>query len=93
MNLDSERLSRLVFELFSQLHGERLQRLALQTALERAGMLDVLTLQALARDPALRAESQRCAEESVAALLRVLIENEDERTPLRAADLKWTGGG
>lgn len=80
---DREQLAGLVFELASQLHVERVQRLALQAALEKSGLIDAATLQALASDPALQRHSREALEESIAKLMRVLTENADPRRPLR----------
>lgn len=90
---DLEQLTGLVFELASQLHVERVQRLALQIVLENAGLIDVATLQALASDPELQRRNREALEESIAELLRVLRENADLRRPLRevAADNKIEG--
>lgn len=76
-------LAGLVFELASQLHVERAHRLALQAALEKAGFVDSASLQALASDPALQRHSHETLEESIAKLMRVLMENADPRRPLR----------
>lgn len=81
--LDIQQLARLVFELSSQVHAERLHRLALEVALVQAGVIDASTPQKIANDPALRAASRRAAEESIAGLLRVLSEDRDPRTPLQ----------
>lgn len=80
---DCERLTGLVFELASQLHVERAQRVALQVALEKAGMIDAATLQSLASDSALQRRNREMLEESIAELLRVLSESADPRRPLR----------
>ena len=84
--LDTQRLAGLVFELASQLQAERAHRLALETALARAGVLPPGAVAGLADDPELRAESRRAADESVARLLRVLTEQPDARRPLRPVD-------
>jgi hypothetical protein len=81
--LDDERLAGLVFELASQLHAERLHRLALEQALARAGVLAAGAIEQAAADPALRARGRQEVEESVARLMRVLTENADRRAPLR----------
>jgi hypothetical protein len=81
--LDDERLAGLVFELASQLHAERLHRLALEHALERAGVLAPGAVQAAAADAALRERGRSEVEEAVARLMRVLTENADRRAPLR----------
>ncbi|MGH8284265.1 MAG: hypothetical protein ACRETT_00685 [Steroidobacteraceae bacterium] len=82
--LDTDRLTGLVFELSSQLHAERLHRIALEMALAQAGVIEPATLQKMASDPALRELGRRAVEESVARLMRVLTESDDARAPLRA---------
>lgn len=82
---DRQQLAGLVFELASQLHVERAQRVALQVALERAGVVDAATLLALAGDPELRRRDREMLEESIAKLLRVLTEEADPSRPLRDA--------
>ncbi|MGH8309618.1 MAG: hypothetical protein ACRETX_07460 [Steroidobacteraceae bacterium] len=82
--LDTDRLTGLVFELSSQLHAERLHRIALEMALAQAGVIEPATLQKMASDPALRELGRRAVEESVARLMRVLTERDDARAPLRA---------
>lgn len=83
---DPERLTGLLFELASQLHIERAQRIALEVALERAGVLDAKATEALAGDAELRARSTAALDQSMAKLLRVLMQHADDRAPLRAAD-------
>ena len=80
---DREQLTGLVFELASQLHVERAQRVVLQAALEKAGVFDATTLQALALDPVVQRRNHELLEESIAKLLRVLAEDTDPRRPLR----------
>jgi hypothetical protein len=79
--LDTDRLAGLVFELSSQLHAERLHRIALEMALAQAGVFDPAALQKLASDPAVRELGRRAVEESVAGLMRVLTERDDLRAP------------
>lgn len=81
--LDAQRLAGLVFELASQLHAERLQRLALEHALQTAGLLDRESLDAAAAAQALRVHGREAVEASVARLMRVITEHSDPRTPLR----------
>lgn len=81
--LDVDRLSGLVFELSSQLHAERLHRIALEAALVQAGVIDPATLQKMASDPAVRERGLSAVEESVARLMRVLTERDDVRALLR----------
>jgi hypothetical protein len=91
---DCERLTGVVFELASQLHVERVQRVALQLALEKAGLIDAATLLSLTTDAALQRRNRDMLEESIAELLRVLSESADPRRPLRdIADNKKTQGG
>ena len=80
---DREQLTGLVFELASQLHVERAQRVALQAALEKAGLFDAATLQALALDPEVQRRNHDLLEESISKLLRVLAEDTDARRPLQ----------
>lgn len=82
--LDTDRLTGLVFELSSQLHAERLHRIALEMALAQVGVIEPATLQKMASDPALRELGRRAVEESVARMMRVLTESDDARAPLRA---------
>jgi hypothetical protein len=81
--LDSERLSGLVFELASQLHAERLHRIALERALAQAGVIEPAALQELAGDAAVRELGRHTVEESVARLMRVLTDRDDALAPLR----------
>jgi hypothetical protein len=81
---DGRQLAGLVFELASQLHVERAQRIALQSALEQSGALDAAKLEASADDPGARRLSRALLEESIARLLRVLAEDADPRRPLRS---------
>ena len=78
---DRQQLAGLVFELASQLHVERAQRIALQVALERAGVVDAAALQAVAADPDLRRRDREMLEESIAKLLGVLTEEADPSQP------------
>lgn len=82
--LDTDRLTGLLFELSSQLHAERLHRIALEMALAQAGVIEPATLQKMASDPALRELGRRAVEESVARMMRVVTESDDARAPLRA---------
>jgi hypothetical protein len=80
---DLDRLTGLVFELASQLHVERAQRLALEAALVEAGVLARDAVERLAGDVALRRRTQEALDESMAKLLRVITERADPRAPLR----------
>ncbi len=80
---DAERLAGLVFELASQLQVERSQRVALELALERAGVLKPDAVAAVAGDAELDRRSRAELDQSMAKLLRVLTESADARGPLR----------
>jgi hypothetical protein len=90
---DTEKLTALLFELGSQLHVERAQRLALETALTRTGVLPERALTAAAEDAEFIRRSREALDESMAKLMRVLTEGPDPRTPLRpAADTDQNAG-
>lgn len=89
----ADRLAGLVFELASQLHVERTHRLALERALEQAGVLPEGAAEALADDPALAAASRAALDRSVERLMRVVAEGGDARAPLRAEALAALGKG
>lgn len=80
---DAERIVGLVFELASQLQVERAQRIALELALERAGVLKSDAVDALAGDAELRERSTAELNQAMAKLLRVITELSDARGPLR----------
>lgn len=86
MSPDPEHVAGLVFELASQLHIERVQRIALEIALVQAGVLDARTLQQLAGDTELRRRSSAELDQSMAKLMRVLTEHADARAPLRSGE-------
>jgi len=90
---DPERLAGLVFELASQLHIERTQRIALEIALARSGALDTQGVDNIAGDAELRKRSAAELDQSMAKLMRVLTEHADPRRPLRSDDAEPTGGG
>ena len=81
---DLEQLTALVFELASQLHVERVRRLALEVALERSGALAPDAVQAAAGDARLAARGAAALERAMAGIMRVLTEGGDPRSPLRA---------
>ena len=81
--LDAERLAGLVFELASQLHIERARRIALELALERAGVLPDGAADALATDEHYRSRAGAGLDEAMRRLMRVLAESNDPRVPLR----------
>jgi len=79
-----EQLTGLVFELASQLHVERVQRIALETALEEAGLLEAAKLSAPAVLAAARARAAPALNRAMQGVMRVLTEDADLKTPLRA---------
>jgi hypothetical protein len=79
-----DRLCALVFELAGALHVERQQRMALQEALERQGVVTQAAVDALVDDPDFRAKVQAELDGSLARLLRVLTERGTPQGPLRA---------
>lgn len=93
VNLDSERIVGPIFELASQLQVERAQRIALELALERAGVLKSDAIGALAGDPELNARSSEELDRAMAKLLRVITELSDARGPLRHEGLAPAQGG
>jgi hypothetical protein len=82
--LNNATLAALLFELASQLHIERTQRLALQAALTSKGIITSVAIEAVDADAAFREELGNAADQSVSKLLRVLSESPDERVPLRS---------
>jgi hypothetical protein len=79
-----EQLTGLVFELASQLHIERAQRIALETALADAGVLAPDEPERAASQPNVRLRSAAALDRAMAGMMRVLTEDADPRTPLRA---------
>lgn len=80
----ADRLAGLVFELASQLHEERVRRLALEDVLTRAGLLDTAALEAVVEDSAFRDRSRAQADDSIRRLLRIVTEHGTPEGPLRA---------
>ncbi len=79
-----EQLTGLVFELASQLHVERVQRLTLEAALEEAGVLEAAKLSSPAVLTAARTRAAPALERAMAGVMRVLTEDAGPKTPLRA---------
>jgi hypothetical protein len=78
-----DRLAALVFELASQLHVERTQRMALEEVLVRAGVIEAGATEKLAEDPALLTATRGKLDTSIRALLRIVTEAGDAQGPLR----------
>jgi hypothetical protein len=81
---DTDRLAGLVFELASQLHVERAQRLALEAALVRSGVIAADARERMFDDAECSRRTREALEESMSKLMRVLTERDDPRTPLRS---------
>lgn len=83
-SLGNETLAALLFELASQLHIERTQRMALEAALAERSVLTAQEIEAAGASDTFRQEAGRAADQAIRKLLRVLSESPDERAPLRA---------
>ena len=79
-----EQLTALVFELASQLHVERAHRIALEAALESAGVLPPDAADGIASRADVRAKALAALDRAMAGVMRVLTEDADPRTPLRS---------
>jgi hypothetical protein len=91
-----EQLTALVFELASQLHVERVHRIALEAALEDAGVLAAGAAERVADLPGVRERAAAGLDRSLAGVMRVLTEDVDPRRPLRAQSRRTSdtsGGG
>lgn len=75
---DTATLAALVFELASQLHVERARRLALELALQRAGVLKPGSTADFDADAEWRRLSTRATEESMARLMRVIADAKED---------------
>lgn len=78
---DPGRMTGLIFELASQLHAERAQRMALEAALVAAGTLSPAAIEVAGA--AARPEIGAALDVAMEGLLRVIAEDPDPRTPLR----------
>ena len=79
---NADTLAALVFELASQLHEERVRRLALEQVLEDGGA-DLSGIDALVDDEAFRDRSRAGADQSIRRLLRLLEGDGPPEAPLR----------
>jgi hypothetical protein len=89
---DTGRLAGLVFELAAQLHVERSQRLALEAALIRSGALSAEALAEVGDSTEFLRRTSEELDRSMGKLMRVVMENGDVRTPLRAEISRKTEG-
>ena len=87
-----EQLTALVFELASQLNIERAQRIALEFALEDAGLLAPGAAESVAERAEVRARLARALDRAMRSTMRVLTEDDDPRRPLRAQESATTDG-
>lgn len=78
-----DQVAGLVFELAAQLHVERQRRLALEEVLVRHELVTRDEIQALAGDEAFRDLARAELVRAQQALLDVVLESDDARTPLR----------
>ena len=78
-----EQLTGLVFELASQLHVERARCIALEGALEEAGVLMPGAPDRAASQPNIRIRAAAALDRAMAGMMRVVTEDADPRTPLR----------
>ena len=76
-------LAALVMDLAAQLHIERQRRLALETVLHRAGLVDLDAMAVLVDDPAFRSEAAASLDRSLSRLMRIMTEHGDRTGPLR----------
>ncbi len=79
----NDQLAGLVLELAGQLHIERTRLSTMEHLLVSKGFVDRESLDSAAADPVLRKRSGDELDRSLRGLLRVLIEGDDARTPLR----------
>jgi hypothetical protein len=81
---DTDRLTGLVFELASQLHAERAQRIALQHVLIAQGIITPGAIEDQAKTQETRAQTLASLDQATARLIRILTESPDPKVPLRA---------
>ncbi|MFA9432033.1 hypothetical protein [Egicoccus sp. AB-alg2] len=79
----------LVMELAAQLHEERAQRIALEVALERSGVLDPGATRTT--DPEVRERASAALDDAMAGLMRLMAESGPPQHPIRneARDDAW----
>jgi hypothetical protein len=78
-----DRLGALLFELASQLHVERQRRIALEAALQRAGVLAPGAIDALAADEAVIVTGRDALDGALRRLMRIMTEAGAPAGPLR----------
>ena len=78
---DPERMAGLIFELASQLHAERAQRMALEAALVAAGLVSPAAIEAAGA--AAQPDIGAALDTAMDGMLRIITEDPDPRIPLR----------
>lgn len=78
-----DKFGALLFELASQLHVERQRRIALETALRRAGVLAPDALDAMASEPAVLEQGRTALDGALRRLMRIMTEAGEPQGPLR----------
>src|SRR5206468_10745266 len=78
-----DRLGALLFELASQLHVERQRRIALEAALQRAGVLAPGAIDALVEDGAVMGQGRDALDGALRRLMRIMTEAGAPAGPLR----------
>jgi len=76
-------LAALILELAAQLHVERARRMALEAALEKAGLLPQDAVSAAGRDEGFRSDAQAALDEALEKLLSIVTEDGPPQHPLR----------
>ncbi len=82
-NVAPDQIAALIFELASQLHVERQRRIAIETQLARAGLLDTGALDHAADDAEVCDKGRAELDQALRRLLRIVTETGDPRGPLR----------
>ena len=78
-----DKFGALLFELASQLHVERQRRIALETVLQRAGILAPGALDALAEEATVLEQGRASLDHALRRLMRIMTEAGDAQGPLR----------
>ena len=89
---DADRLASLVFELASQLHAERARRIALEGALEDAGVLPADWIDSWQADERFDQRCQAVLDDAMDRLMRIMAESDDPKVPLRGEAVGFENG-
>jgi hypothetical protein len=79
---NTDRLAALVLELAAQLHEERHQRIALEQALQQAGVLDQTAVAAAGLEPRTEKLAQAGLDRSMNSLFAIMTDPDSARAPL-----------